>query len=309
MGEDINNKEAETDNNMIAKPIRKDINVKIRIDELVDFKNHPFKKYEGQRFQDMVESIKANGVIIPIIVRPVAGDVKYEILSGHNRAAAAKEANLTFIPAVIKQGLTDDEALLIVTETNLIQRSFADLTHSERAVALATHYEAMKKKSGYRSDLLKEIETLTSAPVGRRSDTREKLGSQYGLSKNTVARYLNISKLLPELKERLDNNSIGMRVAESLSSLRTEEQNIAESLLKDNNNITMEQAEKLRKASAAGELNKPDMLEIIKPKAEPIKVKPRTFSGEFLSKYFNETHNAEDIKNIIDKALKQYFSK
>ena len=137
----------------------------VNLNSLVPFANHPFEQYEGQRFTDMVESIRANGVHVPIIIRPTTDD-KYEILSGHNRVAAAQEAAFESIPAVIREGLTEEEAMLIVTETNLIQRSFADLKHSERAIALATHYAAMKKKSGYRSDLLEEIETLTSAQWG-----------------------------------------------------------------------------------------------------------------------------------------------
>ena len=289
-------------------PNSKDIHKNINIDRFVDFKDHPFKPYEGQRFQDMVESIKANGVILPIIVRQIADD-KYEILSGHNRMAAAREAGLTLIPAVVKQGLTDGEALLIVTETNLIQRSFADLKHSERAIALATHYDAMKKKSGYRSDLLQDIEKLTADPLGHRSNTRDKLGSQYGLSKNTITRYLRVNKLIPELKSRLDDDEIAMRSAVSLSYLRKKEQQIVESLLKDNMNINMEQAEKLRKASSETELKKSDILKIIEPKKELSKVKPITFSGEFLSQYFDEKQSVEDIKKLIDEALKQYLSK
>ena len=158
------------------------------INKLEHFKNHPFKLYEGQPLTDMIESILNNGLFSPIIVRPLedSDDGKYEILSGHNRFEASKEAGLSSIPAIIRKGLTDDEAMLIVTETNLIQRSFKDMTHSERAVSLAIHYEAMKKKQGYRSDLINEIEEMlkpsdkdkTSAPLGRRLETREKIGSQ-----------------------------------------------------------------------------------------------------------------------------------
>ena len=115
----------------------------IGIEQLVPFADHPFKLYEGRRFADMVESVRANGVLVPIVVRPGADD-QFEILSGHNRVAAAREAGLSEIPAIVREGLTDEEALLIVTETNLIQRSFADLKHSERAVAIAAHHRATK---------------------------------------------------------------------------------------------------------------------------------------------------------------------
>jgi len=128
------------------------------ISSLKPYHDHPFKLYLGERFEDMVRSIKELGVIVPIIVRP-KGEDKYEILSGHNRVNAAKTTGLETVPAVIKEQLTDEEAALIVTETNLIQRSFSDLCHSERAVALAAHHKTLKKQ-GARTDLLNELEKL-----------------------------------------------------------------------------------------------------------------------------------------------------
>ena len=133
------------------------------VDELIPYADHPFKLYEGERLDDMVRSVKELGVIVPVIVRPL--DEDYEILSGHNRVNAAKIAGLKKVPVIIKTGLTDEEAKLIVTETNLVQRSFADLSHSERAVALKMHLEALKESNGgqgTRTDLLDEIKTLSN---------------------------------------------------------------------------------------------------------------------------------------------------
>ena len=133
---------------------------KLDIENLVPFANHPFKLYEGERLNDMTRSIKEMGVLLPVIVRPNPKDkVNYEILSGHNRVNAAQRAGLTFVPVIIKEGLSDDEAKLIVTETNLVQRSFSDLSHSERAIALKQHMEVVRKQ-GKRSDLIDEIERL-----------------------------------------------------------------------------------------------------------------------------------------------------
>jgi len=81
----------------------------IRVDQLVPFKDHPFELYEGQRFEDMVKSVQANGVLVPIIVRP-SEEGKYEILSGYNRVAAAREAELKTVPAIVRDGLSDIEA-------------------------------------------------------------------------------------------------------------------------------------------------------------------------------------------------------
>jgi ParB family chromosome partitioning protein len=277
-------------------------------DKLVPFEGHPFKLYEGQRFKDMVESVRTNGIMAPIIVRPHKKENgKYEILSGHNRVAAAKEVGLKEVPVIIRTGLTDEAALLIVTETNLMQRSFADLRHSERAIALATHYEAMKKNPGYRSDLLQEIEELTSAPVGRRLGTREKIGEQYGLKKTTVARYLRVNKLIRELKDRLDNDEIGMRAAEALSFLREEEQKIIEGLLAKEKKISIKQAYTLKEKSENGELSGTSINEILNPGYFGEKVKLVKLSEQFLSKHFKPEQSAEEIEKVIAEALERYF--
>jgi ParB family chromosome partitioning protein len=290
----------------------------VSIDLLIPFKDHPFKLYDGQRFIDMVESIRANGVIAPITIRP-ADDGKYEILSGHNRTEAAKEAGLETIPAIVREGLTDDEALLVVTESNLIQRSFADLKHSERAIALSAHYEAMKKKSGYRSDLLEGIEYSTSAPLGRRSETREELGTQYHLSKNTIARYLRVNKLVPELKERLDNEEIGMRVAESLSYLRPKEQRMVDRTLANdpNRKLTMKGADDLRKASAEEALDNTAVRQLIPLTSRSrVVIKPKFIDLDYVAYYLESRLTAaqckdesliSEIEGMLIKALNEYL--
>ena len=281
---------------------------KVEPDKLVTFDKHPFKLYEGQRFTDMVESVRSNGVIVPIVVRSYIQEKgKYEILSGHNRVAAAREAGQKEVPVIIRNNLTDEEVLLIVTETNLIQRSFADLKHSERAVALSIHYEAMKKKSGYRSDLLAEIEELTCAPLGHGKRTRDKLGAQYSLGKTTVARYLRVNKLIPALKERLDNDEIGMRAAEALSYLQITEQNIVENLLANGTRINIKQADTLKAESGKGELNLANISEILSLGSFPVKVKPVKLSGQFLAQYFNQDQSVEEVEKIIAVALEQYY--
>jgi len=279
------------------------------IEKLRHFKNHPYSLYDGQLFTDMVESIKTNGLFYPIIVRPIESEEgdNYEILSGHNRLEATKVLGYKTIPAIIRQGLNDNEALLVVTETNLIQRKFEDMSHSERATSLATHYEAMKKKSGYRSDLLKEIEELTNSPVAKRS-SMDNLGKQHGLSKDTIARYLRVDKLTPELKKKLDQSKISLRSAVTLSYLRHNEQKILDGLLGDEGKITMTTSYALRKesASASGALKKTDIEKILKSNPLPVKIKPYTLSDDIMMKYFNDNQGVKDIEKILSIALEQY---
>ena len=282
----------------------------IKIERLEPFRDHLFQLYEGRRLADMVESVRANGIHTPIIVRPISDDKddKLEILSGHNRVVAAKKAGLKTVPAVVRIGLSDEEALLIVTETNLIQRSFADLKHSERAFALSVHYDAMKKNPGYRSDLVEEIEKLTCAPSGHRTRTVEKLGDKYDLGKETVSRYLRINKLTPALKERLDNDNIGMRVAEALSFLRDNEQDVVENLLADGKKINTQQADHLKEESDHGELNERFIKRVFEPGYFSSKVKPVKLSGKFLSQHFKPGQSKEEIESVIAEALEQYYS-
>ena len=144
----------------------------IPIDMLVPYHKHPFKLYSGERFNDMVESIRKNGILNPILVQPTSNG-KYEILSGHNRVQSAKTVGLTTIPAVVKENLSEDEADVYVIETNLIQRGFNDLLISERASVLLSRHSKLFSQ-GKRNDIINELKRLE---CGSTSDAeRPKLG-------------------------------------------------------------------------------------------------------------------------------------
>jgi len=279
----------------------------ININQLVPFANHPFKLYEGQRFADMVESVRANGVMTAIIVRPIPDSDTYEILSGHNRVNAAREAELETVPAIIREELTDDEAMFIVTETNLFQRSFNDMKHSEKAIVIAVHYEAMKKKSGYRSDLIEGVGDATCSLIGNRSRSMDKLAEQQGLSRNTIARYLRVNEMISGLKEKLDKGDFGIYAAVSLSYLRESEQGLLNDILGEKGNVGIRQADRLRKASAERKLKKGDIEQILNPE-KPV-VKPFKFKSELVSEFFNGNESEEEIGNTIVEALRAYLKK
>ncbi|WZL72079.1 ParB N-terminal domain-containing protein [Clostridiaceae bacterium 35-E11] len=290
----------------------------LKLDDLIPFRNHPFKLYEGERFNDMVESIKNYGVIVPIVVRKV--DDKFEILSGHNRVNAAKEAGLTEIPTVIKEGLSEEEATLIVTETNLMQRSFSELAHSERATVIATRHSVMKSQ-GVRTDLLSEIEKLskapnsmedtTSCPVGTKLDTKKEIGEKYDLSSRSVARYLRINELNAQLKDLVDEGKIAMRAGVDLSYLSQENQEMVEAIISENTfKVDMKKAALLRKYEKEGNLNWNAAKQIISGDIlkSTGKVKPFKLQPTIILKYFNPNEDKKAIEKTIEKALEFYFS-
>ncbi len=289
----------------------------LKIDDLIPFSNHPFKLYEGERFNDMVESIKQYGVIVPIVVRKL--DDKYEILSGHNRVNAGKEAGLTNIPTVIKEGLTEEEATLIVTETNLMQRSFSELAHSERATVLATRHSVMKSQ-GVRTDLLSEIEKLskapnsgeelTSCPMGTKLDTKKEIGEKYDLSSRSVARYLRINELNPPLKNLVDEGKIAMRAGVDLSYLSQENQEMVEAITSESTfKVDMKKASLLKKHEKEGSLNWNTAKQIISGDMlkSTGKVKPFKIQPTIISKYFKSSEDRKAIEQTIEKALDYYF--
>ncbi len=268
----------------------------IKIEQLVPFKKHPFKLYEGERLNEMVESIREFGVIVPIVVRKKR--LKFEILSGHNRVEACKILGLKEIPAVVKEGLSEEEALLIVTETNTMQRSFGDLPHSERATVVAVRHEAMKKQ-GLRTDLLKEIEKLSRSPIGSEDLTSrpmgEKLnadgmvGNEYGLSPRNVSRYLRIAKLPEEFKELVDEGKIAIRAGVDLSYLREESLDIVHAIVTEENfKIDMKRARDLRGADKKAPLTFDSANAIIRgeKKEKDEKPKPPKYWSKVFIKHF-----------------------
>lgn len=293
----------------------------MNFDRMESFPDHKFKLYEGQRLVDMAESIKQHGILLPLIVWHTQDD-KHIILSGHNRRNAAGLAGLNKGPIIVKENLTLAEATLIVTETNLHQRSFADMSHSERAYCLSQHYEALKSQ-GKRSDLLLEIQSLldpdeirgnsTSSECQTKLRTDEKIGKNYGLSRDKVAKYIRIAKLLPSILAKVDENKIGFLAAYEISFVENPElqQNIVEFMESDDLKMDIKKAELLRNHYEAGKLNDDGILQILngektrKPKSD--KPKPVQIKPSVLSKYFTPEHTQKEITGIIEQALQLFF--
>ena len=285
----------------------------IPVDMLVPYHNHKFTLYEGERLDDMVESIKTNGVMTPIIVQPLE-DGNFEILIGHNRWNASKIAGQECVPAIIKENLTEEEAEIYVIESNLLQRGFSELKTSEQAKVIAVRYDSMFSQ-GKRNDIINELMELEGkSENSQKHNSREEVGSEYGLSRNTVARLLRIDKLNDGLKSWVDSGELSVRAAVELSYLPEDEQ---EQIVKLNTDYTTggmskkisEKAAKEMKA-AADEGNTSKINDLLsdddkekKPSGKSIKI-----SKDIYDRYFSNVEK-DQITCIAEKALQLYFDK
>ena len=281
------------------------------LDKIRAFHDHPFHLYEGERLNDMVESVKENGILTPVIVQKIRGG--YEMLSGHNRANAARIAGLTEIPAIIKEKLTEQEAYVYVIETNMIQRSFNDLLPSEKAAVMAEQYDKTCCQ-GKRNDIIRELELLsgetgsTCGHNGHKLKSRDALAQEYGFSSRNAARYLRLNYLIRPFKILMDKNGIPLLAAVDVSYMPEEEQQALYDLMSERKlKITPKMAAQLRKAS--GDLDAEKMLEIVdglsvKKNANGVSLK---LPQAICSKYF-EGMNAEQMASIVEQALDAWYA-
>ena len=185
--------------------------VDIKISDIDDFPDHPFKVIDDEKMEKMKNSIIDNKVIIPALVRPKPNG-RYEMISGHRRKRASELANKETLPCVVRE-LTDDEAVIIMVDSN-IQRE--EILPSEQAFAYKMKFEALRNK-GKRND-------LTSSQVATRLDTATLIGKEKGDSRDTVFRYIKLTELIPELLELVDKKEIALLPAFELAFLKDEEQ-------------------------------------------------------------------------------------
>lgn len=292
------------------------------VDDIRPFHKHPFRLYEGERLQDMVESVKEHGVLNPVIVRTYNGT--YEMLSGHNRQNAAKIAGIKEIPAIIKEKLSNEEAYVYVIETNLMQRSFADLTTTEKAAVLAERYDKVLYKRK-RDEIIEELkklehfnddENLEGGHDVHHSKNRDTLGEEYGLSGRHVARLMRVNNVIPEIKKRLDAGEMLLTVAVQLSYLPEQGQSIAIRVadeagvkLTEKIAIAVRKApmieKRIREAIIGEQLEPHPLGSVVEKKTihKPIKL-----SGGIREKYFQGMKEKE-IEEVVDKALKAWFKR
>lgn len=282
--------------------------VSLNPSEISDFPDHPFKVRMDAAMQEMAESVKQYGVLVPALVRPKP-EGGYEMVSGHRRKRAAELANLAEIPCIVRQ-LTDDEATIIMVDSNL-QRE--QILPSEKAFAYKMKLDAMKRQ-GQRTD-------LTCEPVAHKLKgikSRDVLAEQVGESKDQIRRYIRLTHLIPEILELVDNSvlkdpetlQIALRPAVELSYLRKEEQSDLFALM-DEMDCTPSHAQaiKMRQMSEAkdgGERLAKDALVSIMKEEKPNQKEQFKIPKEKLSRYFAPGTPAQKIEDTIIKALELY---
>lgn len=285
---------ADTSNGISLLPIK----------EIKPFHNHPFHLYEGERLEDMVTSIREHGVLNPVIV--LKTDDGYEMLSGHNRANAAKLVGLTEIPAIIKSDLSEEEAYIYVIETNLMQRSFSDLAISERAAVLSERYNKILYQRN-REDIIRELSILEGKEEnGGHGDhhmkNRDSLGNEYGLSGSSVARLLRINEVIPEIKEMLDKGDMALLVAVQLSYTS---EDVQKAVVATGKKVSKEMAIRIREDGVKAS----DVEEIVCGKKAEKKKQEKSIkiSVGLYDRYFK----GKDVKtaaDVIEKALAAWFA-
>ncbi len=280
------------------------------VDKIKPFHDHPFRLYEGERLDDMVESIREHGILNPVIVWKNKGG--YEMLASHNRLNAAKIAGLTEIPAIVKNELSDEEAYVYVIETNLIQRSFAELLPSERAVVLSERYEKISCQ-GRRSDIRREIEILngkkpkeTCEHDVHKSKSRDSIGEEYGMTGRNIARYMRVNQLVEPLKEMLDRGEIALVTAVDISYLDENEQGmVADQMKWGSTKITPKAAKQLREET--GSLDEGRVNAILNPAADVSKTVSIKIPVEAGEKYFPDK-TAKERSEIVIMALDAWIA-
>lgn len=261
----------------------------IPLDQLVPFKDHPFKVIDDESMMDTVQSIREHGILLPLIARPMPDD-KYEIVSGHRRSHAGKLAGLETVPVIVRE-LDDDAAVILMVDSNL-QRE--NILPSERAFAFKMKLEAMKHQ-GQRLD-------LTCSQVGNKlqgKKSSEVLAEQIGQSKNQIFRFIRLTELLPELLDLVDERKLAFNSAVEVSYLNPEEQGwLAETIDSEQSTPSLSQAQRLKRFSQDGKLTEDMVLAIMseqkKPETERVVLQSRQ-----ISQYFSPSATPKEMETSI----------
>ena len=272
--------------------------------EISDFPDHPFKVRMDEEMEQMVESVKERGVLSPVLVRPMP-DGSYQMVSGHRRKRAAELAELPTVPCIVRE-LTDDEAIIIMVDSNL-QRE--QVLPSEKAFAYKMKLDAMRRQAGRPSK-------NNSVPVGQNfgQTSREVLASNSPDSNTQIQRYIRLTNLTPELLDMVDNSvlkekdklQMALRPAVELSYLSKDEQTtLLEIMESEDCTPSHDQAIRIRDLSEKGMLT-PKAIQSIMQEEKPNQVEQFKIPRNRIDKFFPAGTPAQKIEDTIVKALEMY---
>ena len=276
---------------------------KIPINELVPFRNHPFKVVDDEAMLRTTESIAQFGVLTPLIARPLE-DGGYEIISGHRRAHAAEAAGLTEVPVIVRD-MDDDAAVCLMVDSNL-QRE--NILPSERAFAYKMKLDAMKHQ-GERTDLQGDGTSGQVGPKLEGARSNQQLAEQVGESVKQIQRFIRLTNLIPDLLDMVDQKQISFNPAVELSYLSPEEQHhVIEAMDFTQAAPSLSQAQRLKKLSQEGGCTLEAMQEIL-GEVKKGELERLAFKSEQLRKYFPKSYSPKQMQDTIIKLLEQWQRK
>lgn len=266
----------------------------IPIDELYPFTNHPFKVLEDDSMAQTVKSIKEYGILSPLIARPRPDGDGYEIISGHRRQFAAREAGLETLPVIVRD-MDDDAATILMVDSNL-QRE--QISPSEKAFAYKMKLDALKHQ-GARSD-------LTSRQVVGKLEAADEVGKATDESGRQVQRFIRLTNLVPELLDMVDEKKISFNPAVELSYLDAkQQQDFLEAMDASQNAPSLSQAIRIKKLAQQGEFDYDAVYNIMNEEKKS-ELDTVTIKNETLRKYFPRNYTPRQMESIIIKLLDQW---
>lgn len=264
----------------------------IELTELFPFKDHPFKVLDDETMQDMAESIREHGILVPGIARPRTGG-GYELVAGHRRKHASELAGRTTMPVIIRE-LDDDEAILFMVDSNL-QRE--NLLPSEKAWAYRMKLDAIRRKAGRPAK-------NNSRQVGENFSV-DILSENSSDSSRNIHRFIRLTELLPVLLEMVDGKKLPFNPAVELSYLTKEEQGELLELIKKQDLVpSLEQAKRLKKYSQEGKLSV-GVMDAVLTEERPVSVQV-TLKKERLRKYFPQSYTQKQMEEVIISLLETW---
>lgn len=270
----------------------------IEIGRIHAFPNHPFKVLDDEKMDTLVDSIRENGILNPVIVRPDnSGD--YEMISGHRRLHAAGIAGLKKVPAIVKE-MSDDEATIIMVDAN-VQRE--EILPSERAFSLKMKMDAMRRQ-GARIDV--DGTCCTECDKSGKK-TASIVGDQVGLKARQVHKYIRLTELVPEILEFIDQKKITITMGVDLSYLDEQIQKWVYEYYKDNSFLKPVQVEALKNYPNLSNATQQSVISIMNDALPKKSVSAKiTFSEKKLDKYFPSHFSSKDRENIIIQLLEKW---